>query len=201
MPDPQRRDVPVRAPAARTTTAPAAASRGSSQVLVAPPAPSASLQTNQANPRASKPAKASRTAKARVSVPLLDVLVASGLLLVGAFATTLPVGPLRLVLVLPVLLFAPGFLLLQAFVVPAARGTKLLWQGLASLGLSPALVGLLALSTAIVQGGFKLGAILALVTLGGLGLAGTAIARRRAAARAAVSSSSPAAQASPAPTS
>lgn len=116
----------------------------------------------------------------------LDVAGASTLVVGAAFgAYGLPPGPLRMALALSLLLFAPGYLLLQAFVVPAARGTALLWQALASVGLSPALVGLFALATSVVQGGFSLGAIVILVTLGSLGMGVAALVRRRALVRAA----------------
>lgn len=114
----------------------------------------------------------------------MDVVAAAGLAVAAAAASlSLPPGPLRLALVLPMLLFAPGYLLLQAFVVPAARGADRGWQALASLGISPALLGLLALLTSIVEGGFRLGAILAVTTLGCLALAAAALVRRRALVR------------------
>lgn len=89
-------------------------------------------------------------------------------------------GALRMAVTLPVLLLAPGYLLLQAVVVPPAKGAGLLRQLLACLGISPAVVGLLALSTAIVAGAFKPLVIVAAVTVGCLAFATIAIQRRRA---------------------
>jgi uncharacterized membrane protein len=88
-------------------------------------------------------------------------------------------------LTLPMLLFVPGYLLLQAFVVPAATGAARGWQALASLGISPAMMGLFALLTAVVEGGFRLGAIVALSLLGCLALGAAALVRRRALAQSA----------------
>lgn len=114
-----------------------------------------------------------------------DLLIAGvAVLLAGAATLVLPDGStLRLVLVLPILLLAPGYLLLQALLVPArstaARGRHLLL----SLGVSPAVLGLLALSTAIVPGGFTSGAIILVVTVGCVLLAGVGFQRRRVRAR------------------
>lgn len=110
----------------------------------------------------------------------LDVAGAALLVLAAAFVVSSDItGPLRLAATLPVLLFAPGYLLLQAVVVPPARGASLLRQALACLGISPAVVGLLALATAIVAGGFTAGAIVATVTVGSLAFAAIALQRRR----------------------
>ena len=119
---------------------------------------------------------ASRPLKASV-----DVLVAAGAMLAAiATALILPGGStLRLAVVLPVLMVAPGYLLLQALLVPTRSATARVRHALLSLGVSPAVLGLLALSTAIVPGGFTEGAILAVVTLGCLVLAGVSVHRRR----------------------
>lgn len=114
----------------------------------------------------------------------IDLLVAASLVLVaGLAALALPGGGVRLAITVPVLMLAPGYLLLQALLVPARsvgdRGRHLLL----SLGVSPAVLGLMALSTAIVPGGFTEGVILAVVTLGCLVLAGVGYRRRRATAR------------------
>jgi uncharacterized membrane protein len=114
----------------------------------------------------------------------LDVAGASVLVLVAAAAVSMDLtGPLRFLATLPMILFVPGYLLLQAVAVPPARGKELGWQALASLGLSPALLGLFALATAIVEGGFRLGIIVGLSTVASLGFAAVALVRRRAVAR------------------
>ena len=117
--------------------------------------------------------------------PKLDIAAASLLAVVAAAASAyLAAGsPLRLALTLPMLLFVPGYLLLQAFVVPAATGMPRVWQALASLGISPALVGLFALLTSVVEGGFRLGAIVALSLIGCLALGAAGLVRRRALAQ------------------
>lgn len=114
-----------------------------------------------------------------------DLLLAAALALAaGAAALMLPDGStLRLALVLPILLLAPGYLLLQALIVPARSMTDRGRHLLLSLGVSPAVLGLLALSTAIVPGGFTPGAIVLVVTVGCVLLAGIGFQRRRAKAR------------------
>lgn len=71
------------------------------------------------------------------------------------------------------LLVAPGYLLLQAM-LGAPRG----WHVLAGMGLSIPLIGLLALATAVVPGGFQAGAIVITITLGVLALGALAWLRR-----------------------
>lgn len=137
-------------------------------------------------PRSSAAGRPPRPQRAERSWPKLDIALAGSLgIAATAAAVSLPPGTLRTVLALPMILFVPGYLLLQAFVVPAVNGRARLWQALASLGISPAALGILALSTSIVQGGFQLGAILAVTTLGCLAFAATAVLRRRALAHAA----------------
>lgn len=109
-----------------------------------------------------------------------DILLAAGVAVVAALAAAvLPSGStLRIVLVLPIVLFAPGYLLLQALIVPARSASERGRHALLSVGVSPALVGLLALSTAIIPGGFKRVTIGAVITLGCLVLAGVGLRRR-----------------------
>jgi hypothetical protein len=150
----------------------------------------AAVEPAKARPaRSSSASRPPRPARSGHAWPKLDIVVASGLVLTAfAASTSLPPGPLRLALVLPMLLFAPGYLLLQAFVVPAATGSRRGWQALAALGISPAVLGLLALLTSVVQGGFREDAILALTALGSLAFGMAGLVRRRSLARA---SSSP----------
>lgn len=109
----------------------------------------------------------------------LDVLIVGGLAVLAAIvAFTLPAGdPARFALTLPVLLIAPGYLLIQAF-IPDATGRTRLVHGLLSIGVSPAVVGLLALSTALIPGGFGATSIIAAVTLWCLIMASIAMLRR-----------------------
>lgn len=109
-----------------------------------------------------------------------DVLAGAGLALVALVgAIAIPSGStVRLAIVLPILLVVPGYLLLQALLVPARPAAERGRHLLVSVGLSPAVLGLLALSTAIVPGGFTRGSILAIVTAGCLVFAGVALRRR-----------------------
>lgn len=97
--------------------------------------------------------------------PWIDVLVA--MVAIGAAAAVafmLPDGStVRWALALPIVLIAPGYLLLQAIFVPAQTVASRLIHALVSLGVSPAIVGLAALSTAPF-GAFREGVIVAVVT-------------------------------------
>lgn len=85
-----------------------------------------------------------------------DLLVAVALVVVAALARLMPEeNTLRLLLTLPVLLFVPGYLLIQMFVPLARSGHDRTVQALVALGASLPVVGLLALSTAVVPGGFR----------------------------------------------
>ncbi|MEA3204198.1 MAG: hypothetical protein QOI63_1878 [Thermoplasmata archaeon] len=110
---------------------------------------------------------------------VLDLALAAGLAALAALlAVALPAGDgLRALLTLPVLLVVPGYLLVEAAVIsskPSQRGL----HALVGLGVSPPLVALLALSTAIVPGGFRAPAIVGIVLLACLGLAIVAGLRR-----------------------
>jgi uncharacterized membrane protein len=167
------------------------------------PAGAPALEPAKSRPArsASSAGRPPRPARGAHAWPKLDVVGASALVLLAfVAATSLPAGTLRLLLVLPMLLFAPGYLLLQAFVVPAAPPAARAWQALASLGISPAVLGLLALATSIVQGGFREDAILGLTVLGSLAFATAALVRRRALARAPTAKPSDAPQAATAKT-
>lgn len=114
-----------------------------------------------------------------------DLLAGAALALGAALAyASLPDGSiLRVALVAPVLLVVPGYLLLQAVVVPRTTGRARLVHALAALGISPAVVGLLALSTALVPGGFRPASMVTAVTGACLVLAVVASRRRSEAAR------------------
>lgn len=202
MPVPSRREALVR-PVAKAPAPVASAPTPAPPIVVAaaPAAPAPNGPVTSTAPAGAPPAVAAEPAKARPSRlsgadrpprparagnawPKLDVAVGAGLVVTAFVASTaLPPSSLRLALVLPMLLFAPGYLLLQAFVVPAAPRSARTWQALASLGISPAVLGLLALATSIVQGGFRSDAILLLTTIGSLAFAATALVRRRNLAR------------------
>jgi hypothetical protein len=178
VPVPSRREALVRPAAVRPASPPVTEPAGAPALEPAKSRPARSASASSAG----RPPRPPRGAHAW---PKLDVAAASALVVLAfAASTSLPAGSLRLLLVLPMLLFAPGYLLLQAFVVPAAPPAARAWQALASLGISPAVLGLLALATSIVQGGFREDAILGLTALGSLAFAGAALVRRRALARA-----------------
>jgi uncharacterized membrane protein len=109
----------------------------------------------------------------------LDILAAAALALVGALATNLPGGStLRIVLVAPVLLLVPGYLLLQALVVPAAPWSRRGLHAAASIGISPAMCAVAGLLLSFFDGAFKAGPIIAVVTVLCFVLAGVGVFRR-----------------------
>lgn len=108
----------------------------------------------------------------------LDVLGCILATMAAWAATALPPGELvRVLLTLPVILFVPGYLALQAVVgMPRERDQRR--QAMAALGLSPAIVGLVALATALAPGGFKLVVIANAILATCILLAAGAVARR-----------------------
>jgi cation transport ATPase len=110
----------------------------------------------------------------------LDLIIVASLAVIAAFAAALlPEGNIaRMVLVLPALFFAPGYLLLQALPIPIFSRWSRAVHGFLAIGISPAIVGLLALSTSLVPGGFRPIPIIAVVTLATLAFAGVALYRR-----------------------
>ncbi len=111
---------------------------------------------------------------------LLDLAlpcVAAGL---AALALLLPDGSgLRMALALPLLLFVPGHLLIAAVAPWPATARRRLVRACVAVGVSPPIVGLLALSTTLLPGGFRASSIVAVVTAACLALAGAAAWRRR----------------------
>lgn len=103
----------------------------------------------------------------------------SVVLLAGLAFLTLSGGSvLRVILSATILFFVPGYLLMEAAVGSAATlRSSFLRIGLA-IGISPALVGLLALATSLLPPGFRPGTIVAAVTLGCFALAGVAAWRQ-----------------------
>ncbi len=114
----------------------------------------------------------------------LDVVLAMVAIVAAAAAAFLiPDGTIvRWALAIPVLLVVPGYLLLQAILVPAKPVSSRGVHALLSLGISPPLVGLLALTTALF-GAFHAGPIIAVVTGACLLLGVTALLRRGSAGR------------------
>ncbi len=106
----------------------------------------------------------------------LDLALASAATVIAAFAVMLPNGATRAALTLPVIVFVPGYLLLQAVLGKGEPPSPL--HVIVAVGISPPLVGLLALLTAIVPGGFTAGPIIAVVTTACLALAAVALVRR-----------------------
>jgi uncharacterized membrane protein len=127
----------------------------------------------------------SGTAAARALRPsdFADVLAAEGLALVCAFAAAaLPAGSVARIALAGLLVFVlPGFLAMEALFPPwhggrPGRATR----AAMTLGLSPSLAALAALSTALVPGGFRPANLLAAVVLTTMAVGVAAIARRRA---------------------
>jgi uncharacterized membrane protein len=110
-----------------------------------------------------------------------DLLAALALVLVAAVAAlALGPGPLRVLLTLPALAVAPGYLLVQA-AVPRQRPSAWLRHACAALGAGPALLGLCALATALVPGGFRPVPIVLATTAAAALLGAVALLRRRSA--------------------
>jgi uncharacterized membrane protein len=110
---------------------------------------------------------------------VLDLAAASGLAVLAALLSgSLPGGSLlRAAVTLPILLVVPGYLLVEASVGSSRPGQRGL-HALIGLGVSPPLVGLLALLTVLLPSGFSASAIVATVTVACLALAGVAMWRR-----------------------
>lgn len=92
----------------------------------------------------------------------------------AAFAGLAEGTALRFALALPVLFFAPGYLLIEAVAGPAKAAGGRAVRALVAIGVSPALVGLLALATAVLPAGFRPTPIVVLLAVasGALALAG-----------------------------
>lgn len=139
----------------------------------------AASNTLPAAPTASATATSAAATAARRVGPA-DLAVASLLVVAGGvLALALPEGSLlRLAVGAPAILLAPGYLALQAAMRPGPAERRPLHLVFA-LGLSPAIVGLIALATAIVPGGFRPPVIIVAIMAGCLAMAGVAYARRR----------------------
>lgn len=134
--------------------------------------------TTLAPPRIDPTQPAPQTLGAKI-LQCTDLAVALLVVGIAAAGRTLPEGSqMRLVLTLPVLLFIPGYLFLQALLVPVQPGPKHWIQALLAIGLSLPLIGLMALSTSLVEGGFKPTPIVIVISLGCVLMAGVAMVRR-----------------------
>lgn len=109
-----------------------------------------------------------------------DLGLSVALALAGALgALWLPAGEtLRLILAVPVVLVVPGYLILQALMVPTDRRFPRWLEALFSIALSPAIVGLVALATWVIPGGFRPTVIIGTVTGACFLLAAVALQRR-----------------------
>ncbi|MHB1261120.1 MAG: DUF1616 domain-containing protein [Thermoplasmatota archaeon] len=117
----------------------------------------------------------------RPFVANLDLAACVGLVALACLAfLALPGGSfLRMSLAFTVLFFAPGYLLIEAAAGPARSMSSRGLRASLAIGVSPALVGLLALATAVLPGGFRPAPIVVLLAVACLGLAGAAFWRRR----------------------
>ena len=111
---------------------------------------------------------------------LADLAAAGAVTLLAAAAQMLlPAGSwLRVGLACAILFFVPGYLLVEAAVGPALGVRRRLARAAFAVGLSPPVVGLLALATALAPHGFRSWAIVVSVTSACLVLAGVAALRR-----------------------
>lgn len=109
-----------------------------------------------------------------------DLLVGAALVLVAAtLAFLMPLGhPVRFAITLLVLTTVPGYLLIQAVLRPAQLRTSRAIHVALGVGLSPAVVGLLALLTVLFPGGFLPFTIIATVTVACLVMVAVAFRRR-----------------------
>lgn len=109
-----------------------------------------------------------------------DLMLACAFVVVGVVAVGLvPDGSvLRFILVAPVLFVVPGYLLIQACVVKESKRRSRLTHVLLAVGVTPPVLGLIALATALVPGGFRLAFIAAAVAVACFGMAALADYRR-----------------------
>lgn len=101
----------------------------------------------------------------------------AALAVIAALAASSASGAGRFWLTVPFLLFVPGHLLVQAFVSPRLHARPRPSHLAFAVGASPAVLGLCALATALLDHGFTGANIVAATTLTCLGLAGVALAR------------------------
>jgi uncharacterized membrane protein len=149
-------------------------------------APARTIPAQPLSGRADEPDAMTRPALAASARPLrswlgmADLAVAAAVAaLAGVAQMSLPGGSwLRVVPALLLLFFVPGYLLIEAVVGPAADLRARLVRCAWAVGVSPPVVALLALATALAPHGFKPAAIVLSVTVACLGLAAAALWRR-----------------------
>ncbi len=110
----------------------------------------------------------------------LDLVLSCAVVALAALAYMMSSdgSALRVALALTVLFFIPGYLLIEASVGPSAERRVRVMRACVAVGLSPAIVGLLALATAILPGGFRPASIVVAVTVACFVFAGLAFVRR-----------------------
>jgi uncharacterized membrane protein len=110
----------------------------------------------------------------------VDLVAVVGLAVLAALAwMALPDGSAaRVALTVPVLLFVPGYLLVEAVTEREPSGRRRAVRALVAVGVSPPLVGLASLATAFLPGGFRPLPIVVVLTLACLALATAAFLRR-----------------------
>ncbi len=187
-------EAPATGTSGSTTHAPGPAVARSMALASAKSAPTSSTDPAPADAAIAVPIAAPASVKAKAPAPeapvldvtvdaparqirWLDLALAASFAVVAAAATGLKSGSIgRVALTMPVLLFIPGYLLLQAAL--AGRERPSTFHVLMAVGLSPPLVGVLALLAAIVPGGFTAIPIITIVTVACVALAGIAFLRR-----------------------
>lgn len=98
------------------------------------------------------------------AVDLAVAVVLSVLALVAALQLE-PRSLSRMVLVAPLIFVVPGYLLIQAVIGPSSRLVRRPVHAAFSLGVTPAVLGLLGLGTTLLPGGFQSHNILFTVTI------------------------------------
>lgn len=99
----------------------------------------------------------------------VDDLLAAIVLVILAFWATVALPPgswARVAVVAPLVLALPGYLLIQAVLGPTSLRTSRLGHTAAALGVTPAVIGLLALSTTVLPGGFRIPSITKALAIG-----------------------------------
>lgn len=83
----------------------------------------------------------------------------------AAFAGLAEGSPLRMAAALPVLFFAPGYLLIEAVAGPVKEKAQHAVRAIVAIGVSPGIVGLLALAAAVLPAGFHAAPIVLLLAV------------------------------------
>lgn len=130
------------------------------------------------------PGPQARDPQHKASLSWLDLAVAAlACIAAAAAAMWMSPGLPRALLAFGVLAIAPGYLLMQAVLVPTRPVADRLGHCAYALGISPAYLGIVALTTTFAPNGFRPKAIVAVTLAASLALALAALARRRVALR------------------